>query len=129
VDRISATGAGHSAETRPDESRSRASQFRSRNHRRQLRRKQPHPGGRRQHSGLTRTKRSQQFMNSVLWSPVHGGMTHFPFALIVGLATWRLLIGDRSTRRGFAIYLSVMAIACGLIGAAGFFGGEMLLGQ
>jgi uncharacterized membrane protein len=51
------------------------------------------------------------------------------FALIVGLATWRFLIGHQSTDRGFAIYLSVMAIACGLIGTAGFFGGEMLLGR
>jgi uncharacterized membrane protein len=51
------------------------------------------------------------------------------FALIVGLGTWRFLIGNQSTHRGFAIYLSVMAIACALISAAGFFGGEMLLGQ
>lgn len=51
------------------------------------------------------------------------------FALIIGLGTWRFLIGNRPTHRGFAIYLSVMAIACALIGAAGFFGGEMLLGQ
>jgi hypothetical protein len=45
------------------------------------------------------------------------------------LGTWRFLIGNRPTHRGFAIYLSVMAFACALIGAAGFFGGEMLLGQ
>lgn len=51
------------------------------------------------------------------------------FALIIGLGTWRFLIGNRSTHRGFAIYLSVMAIACALIGTAGFFGGELLLGQ
>jgi len=51
------------------------------------------------------------------------------FALVVGLATWRFLIGNQSTRRGLAIYLSVMAIACGLISAAGFFGGEILLGR
>jgi uncharacterized membrane protein len=51
------------------------------------------------------------------------------FALIVGLAAWRFLIGNQPTHRGFAIYLSVMAIACGLISAAGFFGGEMLLGH
>jgi uncharacterized membrane protein len=140
-------------------------------------------------------------MNSLFWSRVHGGMTHFPialvlgagffdalsfflhrsarqrefsvtgywlmilgalgsfgavisglalskwnvggsglllrhhlfvwpsFALIVGLGTWRFLIGNQSTHRGFAIYLSVTAIACGLISAAGFFGGEMLLGR
>ena len=140
-------------------------------------------------------------MNSLFWSRVHGGMTHFPialilgaalfdalgfflhrsstqrelsvtgywltilgalgslgavfsglalskwkiggtglllrhhlfvwpaFALIVGLATWRFLIGNQSSQSGFAIYLSILAIACGLISAAGFFGGEMLLGR
>ena len=51
------------------------------------------------------------------------------FALIIGLATWRFLIRNQPTPRGFAIYLSVMAIACGLIGTAGFFGGEILLGR
>src|SRR6267143_2137045 len=43
------------------------------------------------------------------------------FALIVGLATWRFLIGNQTTHHGFAIYLSVMAIACALIATAGFF--------
>jgi uncharacterized membrane protein len=51
------------------------------------------------------------------------------FALIVGLATWRCAAGHDPSRRGFATYLVLMVIACALIGAAGFFGGEMLLGQ
>jgi uncharacterized membrane protein len=51
------------------------------------------------------------------------------FALIIGLATWRLLAGEQTSRRALKIYICVVSIACALIGAAGFFGGEMLLGQ
>jgi uncharacterized membrane protein len=51
------------------------------------------------------------------------------FALIVGLATWRFLVGNNPSRWGFALYLATMIVACALIGAAGFFGGEMLLGH
>ena len=51
------------------------------------------------------------------------------FALIVGAATWRFVVGSQPSRRGFAIYLCTMALACSLISAAGFFGGELLLGQ
>ena len=51
------------------------------------------------------------------------------FAAIVGAATWRLVVGRQPSRRGFAIYLCAMTVACALIGGAGFFGGELLLGQ
>jgi uncharacterized membrane protein len=51
------------------------------------------------------------------------------FTAIVGAATWRLVVGQQPSRRGFAIYLSAMSVACVLIGGAGFFGGELLLGQ
>jgi uncharacterized membrane protein len=51
------------------------------------------------------------------------------FALIVGAATWRFVVGRQPSRRGFAIYLCAMVMACTLISAAGFFGGELLLGQ
>jgi len=51
------------------------------------------------------------------------------FALIVGLAMWRFLVGDNPSRRAFAMYLATMFVGCALIGAAGFFGGEMLLGH
>jgi uncharacterized membrane protein len=51
------------------------------------------------------------------------------FALIVGAATWRFVVGKQPSRRGFALYLCAMVLACTLIGAAGFFGGELLLGQ
>jgi uncharacterized membrane protein len=51
------------------------------------------------------------------------------FALIVGLATWRFLVGREPSRRAFILYLATMLIGCSLMGAAGFFGGEMLLGH
>ena len=51
------------------------------------------------------------------------------FALIVGLATWRTLVGYHPTRRAFGVYLGTLLISCAVIGAAGFFGGELLLGQ
>ena len=51
------------------------------------------------------------------------------FALIVGLATWRLLVGYHPSRRAFRAYIGTMLISCAVIGVAGFFGGELLLGQ
>ena len=51
------------------------------------------------------------------------------FTLIVGLATWRFLVGRNPSRRAFTFYLTTMLAGCSLIGAAGFFGGEMLLGH
>jgi uncharacterized membrane protein len=51
------------------------------------------------------------------------------FTLIVGLATWRFLVGRNPSWRGSTLYLAMMLVACSLIGAAGFFGGEMLLGH
>jgi len=49
-------------------------------------------------------------------------------AFIVGLGTWRCLVGKRPSTPSFKIYLGVVLVACALVGLAGFFGGEMLLG-
>jgi uncharacterized membrane protein len=51
------------------------------------------------------------------------------FALVVGLATWRAYAGRRATRRMFAGYLVAVAIAAGLMSAAGYWGGEMLIAR
>ena len=51
------------------------------------------------------------------------------FALIVGLATWRMVMGDHVSRRAFQLYMLLMAVACAFTLAAGFYGGEMLLGK
>jgi mono/diheme cytochrome c family protein len=49
------------------------------------------------------------------------------FVLILALVLWRVAARNEFSRRAFASYLVAACCACGLIGAAGFFGGEMLL--
>jgi hypothetical protein len=50
------------------------------------------------------------------------------FALIVGLAIWRLVVREASARVGLSCYLALMLIASGTIAAAGYWGGELILG-
>lgn len=49
------------------------------------------------------------------------------FALIVGLAVWRLAVRDRASRLAHGAYLVLMMVTSGLVAAAGYWGGEMLL--
>ena len=51
------------------------------------------------------------------------------FALLIALGTWRALAGTEVSRRALSLYLGCMVMGCALIAAAGFFGGEMLLGH
>lgn len=51
------------------------------------------------------------------------------FVLVVGLAAWRIFSGNQFSRRTFASYLVTACAGCALIGAGGFVGGEMLLGE
>src|SRR5438874_12126190 len=51
------------------------------------------------------------------------------FGLILALVVWRVATRNKFTRRAFASYLVAACSACALIGAAGFVGGEMLLGE
>ena len=50
------------------------------------------------------------------------------FALIVGLAAWRLAVRDGASRRANGVHLALMLAASGLMAAAGYWGGEILLG-
>lgn len=50
------------------------------------------------------------------------------FALVVEIAVWRIVVRDRASRPAFGIYLVVALVAAGLMAAAGYWGGEMLLG-
>lgn len=50
------------------------------------------------------------------------------FALILALVGWRVACGNEFSRLGLSIYLAITFVACGFISAAGFVGGEMLLG-
>ena len=49
------------------------------------------------------------------------------FALLVGLGVWRALVGDKVSFRGFTAYLVVLVLTAGLMGGAGYWGGELLL--
>ena len=51
------------------------------------------------------------------------------FTFIIALATWRFLVGRDPSHRAFTLYLAAMFVGCSLMGAAGFYGGEMLLGH
>jgi uncharacterized membrane protein len=51
------------------------------------------------------------------------------FALMIALATWRLITRREASRRGFAIYLAAMVLTSVLIATAGYWGGEMLIGS
>ena len=49
------------------------------------------------------------------------------FGLLMALALWRMLVGNRASRRGLRIYLAVSMVTAALMGAAGYWGGELLL--
>jgi uncharacterized membrane protein len=48
------------------------------------------------------------------------------FGLMIGLAVWRLVVRGGASRPAFGIYLIVAALTAVLMGAAGYFGGELL---
>jgi len=49
------------------------------------------------------------------------------FGMLIGLATWRLIVRDRGSSRGFKIYLAGSMLAAALMAATGYWGGELLL--
>ena len=51
------------------------------------------------------------------------------FGLLIGLATWRLLVERCVTRPMFAGYLVGMSLAGGLMAAASYWGGEMMIAR
>jgi uncharacterized membrane protein len=51
------------------------------------------------------------------------------FALIIGLATWRALASDFTARKAPAGYLVAACSAAVLVMAAGYYGGELMLGH
>jgi uncharacterized membrane protein len=50
------------------------------------------------------------------------------FALLIGLSVWRVIVRGRRSKTGFVIYLLAAFLAAFLVSAAGFWGGEILLG-
>ena len=69
--------------------------------------------------------------NGDMWGRGNFGWHHrfvWPaFALLIALAVWRVLVRDAMSRTGLYLYLTLMLLASGLIAAAGYFGGELLL--
>lgn len=49
------------------------------------------------------------------------------FALLIGMAGWRLVVRDKASRRAFALYLAVGIVTAVLIAGGGYWGGEMLM--
>ena len=47
------------------------------------------------------------------------------FGLMVGLAVWRVVVRNDAARPAFAVYLACAALTAALMGAAGYFGGEL----
>jgi uncharacterized membrane protein len=50
------------------------------------------------------------------------------FGLVVGLAVWRIVVRKGASKTAYGIYLAVMLVATVLMSAAGYWGGEILLG-
>ena len=48
------------------------------------------------------------------------------FGLMVGLATWRLVVRNDAARPAFGVYLACAALTAVLMAAAGYFGGELM---
>ncbi|HEY3755715.1 MAG TPA: hypothetical protein VGL42_06160 [Opitutaceae bacterium] len=65
-------------------------------------------------------------MDSTLWAKAHGGLTHFPIALLV---TWRIRAGARSSRPVIPAYLCGLTFAAGCRLAAGYWGGELMIAR
>jgi uncharacterized membrane protein len=51
------------------------------------------------------------------------------FALVIGIATWRLLGGGSANERPALGYVAAVGLAAVLVSAAGYWGGEMLVGH
>ncbi|HEY0790205.1 MAG TPA: DUF2231 domain-containing protein [Chthoniobacterales bacterium] len=76
-------------------------------------------------SGVALTKGQLWGRGDLLW---HHRFAWPAFGLVVALAVWRLVVRDAMSRTGWCLYLLLMAVGSGLVAAAGYFGGELLLG-
>ena len=59
------------------------------------------------------------------------GLHHYfiwpAFALLIGLAVWRLVVGERASLRARGCYLALASIALVTMMSAGYWGGEMII--
>ncbi len=75
-------------------------------------------------SGLLMTKGDWLGHGPLRW---HHGFAWPAFGLLVGLSTWRVLAGAQPARRALGCYLACAWLAASLVGAAGYWGGELLI--
>jgi len=76
-------------------------------------------------SGIALTKGNMWGRSDLGW---HHRFIWPAFSLLMALAVWRLIVRDEMSRTGLWLYLTLMLMTSGLMAAAGYFGGEMLLG-
>src|SRR6516164_6195338 len=75
-------------------------------------------------SGIALTKGNMWGRGDLGW---HHRFIWPAFGLLVALAVWRLMVRDEMSRTGFYVYLFLMFLTSGLMAAAGYFGGELLI--
>ena len=75
-------------------------------------------------SGLFMTKGNVMGHDALLF---HHLFVWPAFACLVGLGVWRALVGDKASFRGFTVYLVALFLTAGLMGGAGYWGGELIL--
>ena len=51
------------------------------------------------------------------------------FGLLMGLAAWRLVVREKASRRAFGGYLLLLGLATAAMLGAGYWGGEMIIGN
>lgn len=76
-------------------------------------------------SGLFLTKGEIWGSDALRW---HHLFVWPAFGLMVAVASWRLIVRDRLTRRSYVVYVAVQLVLTALIAASGYWGGELLQG-
>ena len=76
-------------------------------------------------SGIALTKGNMWGRGELGW---HHRFIWPAFGLLVALAVWRLMVRDQMSRTGLIVYLFLMFLTSGLVAAAGYFGGDLLIG-
>jgi len=69
----------------------------------------------------------------VIWGTGMLALHHYfiwpAFGLLIGLAVWRLVVRDRASRRAVGGYLALASLTLVFMMTAGYWGGEMMIGQ
>lgn len=77
-------------------------------------------------SGLVMTKGLLLGGGPLFW---HHAFVWPASALMVGMATWRAVVGSSARRDAFAVYLAIAGLGSLLVLAAGYWGGKLVLAR